>query len=488
MIALLLGSPVAIPKAPEPPTPPPADWGQALREDAQAFHDAIAVSHPGPVDVENPGFRDLLDAGLRTALHRAESADSYEHWFFALQAYSASFDDGHLGLSRYAPMGHQWRWRWPGFLTALRGNRTEVVFSAGGDRPSPGARLVSCDGRDAEEIAAELLGQGAGRWALRSRRVLVSPSLFVDSHDPYVNLPQNCTFEQDGRQKTWRLAWKPMGDEEIDQAFAAASPARHRTGVALRRLEGGYWIELGSFDPDASTEQGKQLVRLSEHILANRAAIRSASVVVFDLRGNDGGSSTWITEIAKAIWGDAWIQSRAKGADFVEWRVSDANLEAVAGNQKAYADNPEVATYLRRIAAGLGEANARGDTLWRQPRQEGTGAPDGEIPAKPVTTMRARTYVLTDHGCASACLDAVDVLLAAGATPVGQETSADTVYMEVRTEELPSGRAQVHLPMKVYRGRARGNNQTVRPDHEWTGEMSDTAGIEAWLVKLHDRG
>ena len=60
--------------------------------------------------------------------------------------------------------------------------------------------------------------------------------------------------------------------------------------------------------------------------------------------------------------------------------------------------------------------------------------------------------------------------------------------MEVRTEELPSGRAQVHLPMKVYRGRARGNNQTVRPDHEWTGEMSDTAGIEAWLVKLHDRG
>ncbi|HYC97328.1 hypothetical protein [Brevundimonas sp.] len=52
------------------PVAAPADWGQALREDAQAFHDAIAASHPGPVDVENPGFGALLEGGLRTALTR----------------------------------------------------------------------------------------------------------------------------------------------------------------------------------------------------------------------------------------------------------------------------------------------------------------------------------------------------------------------------------------------------------------------------------
>ena len=38
--------------------------------------------------------------------------------------------------------------------------------------------------------------------------------------------------------------------------------------------------------------------------------------------------------------------------------------------------------------------------------------------------------------------------------------------------------------MKVYRGRARGNNETWVPAHVWTGDLSDTAGIEAWIGEL----
>src|SRR5690606_32317316 len=128
---------------------------------------------------------------------------------------------------------------------------------------------------------------------------------------------------------------------------------------------------------------------------------------------------------------------------------------AVVEYQQMFAGNPEIAEYLGLMVTGLAEAMARGDTLWRQPDLE-EDSEDAAVPDAPATTaMRARTYVLTDYGCASACLDAVDVLVAAGAVPIGQETSAGTVYMEVRTEVLPSGRAQVPLPMKVYRGRAR---------------------------------
>ena len=96
LVAALAGAGPALAQETPPPVAAPADWGQALREDAQAFHDLIADSHPGPVDPENPGFRALLDGGLRTALTRAETAQTYEDWHFALQAYSASFDDGHL--------------------------------------------------------------------------------------------------------------------------------------------------------------------------------------------------------------------------------------------------------------------------------------------------------------------------------------------------------------------------------------------------------
>ena len=484
VIAALAGAGVATAQEASSTVAAPADWGQALAEDARAFHELIADSHPGPVDPENPGFRALLDGGLRTALTRAETARTYEDWFFALQAYSASFDDGHLGLSQFAPMRHEWRRRWPGFLTVLRGDHAEVAFSQGGERPPVGARLISCDGRDADALAAELLGQGAGRWSLRSRRVALSASLFVDHHDPYVTLPQACVFETDGGRRTWSLTWAAMSDEEADVAVAAASPRRHTTGVGLRPIEGGYWIEMGSFDPDASSEQGVQLTALHEQVVANAESIRAADVVVFDLRGNNGGSSTWSAEIAKALWGAAWIDDRVKGSEGVDWRASSANQATVAGYQQMFASNPDLADYLGRMAAGLDEAIARGDDLWRQPDFDEGGEDAAAADGPPTTAMRARTWVLTDYGCASACLDAVDVLRAVGATVIGQETSADTVYMEIRREDLPSGRAQAHLPMKVYRGRARGNNETVVPAHVWTGDMSDTAGIEAWVVEL----
>jgi len=38
--------------------------------------------------------------------------------------------------------------------------------------------------------------------------------------------------------------------------------------------------------------------------------------------------------------------------------------------------------------------------------------------------------------------------------------------------------------MKVYRGRARGGNETVIPAHVWTGDMSDTAAMEVWLARI----
>ena len=91
--------------------------------------------------------------------------------------------------------------------------------------------------------------------------------------------------------------------------------------------------------------------------------------------------------------------------------------------------------------------------------------------------------MLTDEDCASACLDAVDVLTAMGATQVGRETSADTLYMEIRDEETPDG-ARIRVPMKVYRGRPRGSGVPAVPKHEWTGDMGDTAGIRRWIAGL----
>lgn len=92
--------------------------------------------------------------------------------------------------------------------------------------------------------------------------------------------------------------------------------------------------------------------------------------------------------------------------------------------------------------------------------------------------------MLTDPDCASACLDTVDLWKALGAVQIGQETSADTVYMEVRGAELPSGRADMGVPMKVYRGRARGHNEPQRPAQSYPGDLGDAAAVRAWVAGL----
>lgn len=482
LIAGLVGAGVSIAHDAPAPIAAPADWGEALREDAQAFHDLIADSHPGPVDPENPGFGALLESGLRTALARAETADSYADWYFALQEFSSSFDDGHLSLSNYQPMGHVWTSQWPGFLTGLhageRGEQHRVVFNRDPAAPPVGAVLVSCDGRPAAALAGEMAGRAAGRWSLTSRRMSYAPTLFVDQTNPYVRRPEDCVFAVNGVERPYRLAWRDLPSEVRDEGFAAARSPRHKAPIELRRWDRGYWVGLGGFNGDPESADGVLLTPLKAEITARAEELRAAPVVVFDLRGNNGGSSAWMRAMAESLWGEEWVEAHAPQSTGVEWRASAANLETVESYKAHLGGDPEIMEWLVKITDGLTATRAAGRELWLQ-------ADDGERPAAPAATpMRARTYVLTDYGCASACLDAVDLLKALGAVQVGQETSADTVYMEVRSGRLPSGRVNANVPMKVYRGRVRGNNETYAPDHEWTGALADTVGLEAWIARL----
>jgi hypothetical protein len=96
-------------------------------------------------------------------------------------------------------------------------------------------------------------------------------------------------------------------------------------------------------------------------------------------------------------------------------------------------------------------------------------------------TIRPPVLVITDPGCGSACLDAADLWLALGAVHVGQETSADTIYMDARKDALPSGIGRAIVPMKVYRGRKRGSNVPLTPAYVYRDSLADTQRLEVWV-------
>ncbi len=471
-------------------TAPARDWAATLRGDAHAFHDRIAVDHPGPYNRLDPGFARRNDAGLRLALARAAKVTDFAGYQWAMRGYVASFDDGHVQFStlKGAPLLTA---RWPGFLTGLDGQGRQVVMTRADDAAVPlGAVLDGCDGVPADQLLATNVGAFSGRWKLGATRASGAGRLFLDTGNPFITRPVRCRFTVDGRARTAVLSWRPLVDPEWARRVAETAPSAKLPIGARTLADGTRWFGMSSFDGDPAGPTAAALRPLIAGIATDRAAIAQAPRVVLDLRGNGGGSSQWSVDLARALWGGAAVDALPVDRTYVEWRASAGNLARIEAYRDEWAKSPDASSdslaWARRSVAGLTDARAHQLPLWREP-DEVPPAVAVTATAAPVAPLTAPVYVLTDWSCASACLNAVDLWTSLGAVTIGRETSADTLYMEVGDAPLPSGIAEAGVPMKVYRGRARGSNVPVRPTHPYSGDLSDQPALEAWVATLPGR-
>ena len=470
--------------------PAERDWGATLRGDAQALHDDLAANHPGSVNPDDPAFARRNESQLQLALRRAGTARSYADYFFAMRAYAASFDDGHLGFGVFGNTPSETRW--PGFLTSYQADGEQRVTMRSEDSPLPmGARLIACDGRPAGRLLQETVGRFIGRWALLSQRLRFGSDLFAYDGNPYIRRPERCAFEVAGRRRDVALAWRPIDPRDLGARLDQLE-ARPRQEIAARTLgDGTRWFSLGSFAGDPRSPAGQALASLVASLRADRSALAAAPAIVLDLRANDGGSSDWPRQIAEIVWGRAAFGRLPPDPARVDWRVSADNLATLRERRERQiaggALSPAMRRWFDRVILGLEGALERGEALWRESGDDG-----GPAAAAPENAAGPRlggpVFLITDAGCASACLDAVDLWRALGAVHVGQTTSADTVYMDIKVRGLPSGLGEIVVPMKVYRGRRRGSNQPVAPIHAFAGDIADTSALERWIAALRERG
>lgn len=484
--------------AQEAPAAPPAqdwmttprDWSAALRQDATALHGIIIDSHPGVHDSLNPAFRARADAGLALALRRAETTTDAGGWWWAMRAFVAGFDDGHVQLG-LTDQTRGFPTRWPGFLTVYRGADQVVAARDEADAAAPpmGARLLDCDGIPAAQLAEERIGAFRGRWFLESQRALLGDWLFMSPSNPWIREMASCRFESEGETKTWGLNWRAIEPADLSARRTRLAQRGGATFGLTALDDGGVWMSMPSFNGDPASNAHKALTPLMAEWTAKQAELRAAPYVVLDLRGNGGGSSHWSKEIAVTLWGEAWVRAHEPRAEIaIEWRASDDNLAAI----KSYVDewtaageSAERIGWAQEIVDGMKGALAASQPYWRDRESASYRAGTRRAPAQ---LVRGPVYVLTDPVCASACLDAVDLWKALGAIQIGRETSADTVYMDVREASLPSGLASLVIPMKVWRGRPRGNNEPHRPAHLFDGDITDSAALQAWVRGLSPAG
>lgn len=480
--------------APQPAQPAtPQAWRAAAETDLEALRMYIREDTPVAVDTENPRMQRWFERGYREARRRMRRVTDQSSYFYALAAYTNGFQDPHLNLQPVTPIATA---RWPGFITMARGDDTVVASNYGAEDPAPenGARLVSCDGKSPARLRERTVFPFTLNPQIARDRRTAHTRLFLDRGNIFAPSPRSCVFEFEGARSTFALTWRDIPGDDFWTRYNLATTGPGASFGVSTPEEGVTWIGVPSFGNDA----GEQLRALVNDVAANAASIRAGRAVIIDTRGNGGGNSEWGVELARAVWGDDVIsaipESNPGGA--TDWRVSQRNLDYINGFAPEliaqFGENSEVAMWARAIQTGFSETLARGEPIWRQrdpgelgPVPQGGGytqrRPQGPSP------IPARVYILSNGSCASACLDFADVVMhIPGTQLIGMDTSGDGLLMEIRDQVLPSGLARVNLPLKIYRGRARGALEAYDADIAYDGVWDDLS-VRNWAIGVATR-
>ncbi|HSR51689.1 MAG TPA: S41 family peptidase [Acidobacteriota bacterium] len=464
-----------------------SQWEQAALRDLQAVRQTVQRHHPGPVDERNPHFEGWLAQGYDKAVEMASQVNSEAGYRFLLQYYASGFNDGHLKV-RFDAQSEDWQW--PGFSVSFNGGRflvNDIIQDESQETlPGTGAVLLSCDGRPIREIMLEeIIPFYFGVQDLESSWARLAPRLLIWDGNPWRTRFMSCRFRFPGLESETQvpLEWRdPPPELSLEQLLSRATFGA-RTAYGIQALSSDMtWVSLPSFGPRTPEE----FDALNE-IIERLPEYRDSKLLVFDVRGNGGGNSQWGSNLVRQFWGRDFashVQSQSAGNPvYAEWRVSRENIDYLKGLlpalEKRFGSEAEVTEMVRQTSQGMDQALEQGRDLFHLGPDASSPSPAAPEPANPV---KAQVVLLTDGRCASACLDFADeVLLMPGVMHAGFPTSADTLYMDVRSVRLPSDNGRLVIPLKVYRNRRRGNNQPYVPQLRFEGDLSDTQALQEWL-------
>ena len=477
MIAALLAALIQSAQAAPPPPPAltPDQWRAAARQDIEAIHDTLRDNAPFMVvDRDSAGMRRWLETGRTEALADLPKVTDGRGYYYVLARYVGGFRDGHIGL-RLASGAIKGRMPdWPGFAMAWRNNRYEVGWVQPGQEaaaPPVGAVLVSCDGQPAEALAQARLDRLFGDMTQEAQRSAIAFQLLRDYHYP-VPTPAACSFRTAAGEKTWTLTWSTPAGETVDTAAKALFAPRARFGVD-RWGKDAWWI-------GAPTMTGEDNWKaLYAAVDANLAALRSAPVVVIDLRGNGGGNSAFGDRLARKLFGDTVVDAHEVVWGDLVFQSGPLSRKWAADAVVAAKDNPDWLAEMKPEAEKLAAAPLGSKVLI--PADATPPAPK----AAPQSPMKGKVVVLVDHACFSACLDTLDVFTRLpGVKLAGVETGADTIFMDGMGAPLPSGRATLGFGIKAWAQRVRGSNVPYKPEAglQYDGSLADEAGLKTWLA------
>ena len=469
---------------------PKPDWRDIAIADVSATYRLFAENHPGMANSEDKGFPAKLASARDASMKIARETQNWQGYDRALDTFSEHLADGHAVVFAIdEPDKAPRKLAWPGFLAAWRGSGL-VVHYADTTSPAPkGSKIEFCDGTPIPRLMREKIRGGWLRQAEAGQWWEAGPMLLTGWSPPEPGQIQSCTFRlPDDRVRTARLTWGPEPEGMFDRYRAALSG--ESTPIGLTEPRPGLWlVGLSTFSPgDAGIAAYR---KLNTDIDQRRPQLLKARAIVLDLRSNNGGSWEYGHEVARRLWGKNAAQARLNHFFRnvrIGWRASPANVAAMPERAVMLRarGHTDAADEVQVVADGMKAALATGRPYFIEPPFSRGAAADRDAP----TDLRTPVYVITHGGCVSACLDAIDMFKRFGNVKlIGAPTSADTTYMDVRREQLPSGYANITIPLKIWMNRPRKSGEIYRPDIplneiDWT----TAAFLDRIEADLQERG
>ena len=473
LLATLIASSVQVHAAGNP-------WPQMARTDLDFVYKTLQDNHPGAIDKANPSFKQWMERGYTAASSSAGEAASLPDMKRLLSRYLAGFADGHLVVGFNQQATHV---QWPGIVMGRIGKRYLVTGLAKDGRsplPAMNAALLSCDGRAPDALMNEdILPTLFNLTTLDSIKSRNMVHFFLDD-DLVPHQYQRCVFEQGGERKQFELKWERIRQSKFEQYWDAANPKASKRSTITQLAPKSYWVHLPNFQPDAAAEAELKT------LIADMPSLRAADLVVFDLRGNNGGNSQWADDVLAGLYGKPFMEYRKALQDsksYTEWRVSEGNvkhLDWIAANEaRQFGAQSEAAAEWISLATRARAALKAGQPFVRQAEPKVAPA----LTAPPALSS-ARAILVTDSSCTSSCLNGADMVLSLpDARHFGHTTGADTIFMDVRKVDLPSRLGVLVFAQKVDREGLRGNNQPWVPSLQYDGQIGDTDKLRAWVLR-----
>jgi hypothetical protein len=462
-------------------------WQAVATADLNAVRDIIQSTHPGAIDDQNPEFQHWTQIGYEQARALIARVTDYDSAMAAVRSYVTGFRDGHFTYSDNARKEH-YAIASNGIGMALVDGRylvTATLPAWSVPLPPVGAELLSCDGLTPQQIVEQRHAPYYSRRQTEGDAHVLASMLHTRAFSG--DELKHCTYRTtDGKSLQQEIVYKSFLTKEY---FYEVGPALRKgaPGSASPRdnrytlKDGVLWIDTANFNPRPGTSQAADL----DKMLIELAALTGVKQIVFDTRGNRGGDSRVGGRIFEAATGGLDYDKNDLSSlprTFAQWRVSDVAVEAFASNiermTKVYGADSNQARYAQEMHKRFQDAKAAGEQWVRQDADYRITPADIAARGGHLRRFKGTVALVTDHNCASACLDFADLVRSVpGSVHLGQTTSVDAVYIDGGGRvKLPSGNVLV-LPLKVWRNRLRGNDEPWVPHVPLAVDMRDDGRV-----------